>query len=113
MARADLNFYVVAVHRIREIARMAADRGRIPDARKALKDFDTAWPRFEELRNLEEHTTGPSGKEPPYGIWYFRDLVAEWGPGGSASYLIRLNETQESVRKLAEALEHALERNLK
>ncbi len=108
IARADINFYVVAVQRIREVARMAADRSRVSGAREALVDFDTVWPRFEELRNLEEHITGPSSKEPPHSIWYFRDLVAEWEPGLAVSYLIRVNETQEPVRKLVTALEHGL-----
>lgn len=107
--RADLNFYIVAVQRIREVARMAANRGRVSAARSVLGVFDAEWPRFKILRDLEEHSTGPSFSEPPYGIWYFSDAVADLGPGGSVEFIVRVEQTQESVCRLATALENALD----
>lgn len=107
-ARADLNFYVVAVEHIREVARMAADRAQVPDARSGLQAFDTQWPRFKELRDLEEHTTGIGSAQTPYGIWYFSGVVADLRPDGSVEFIVRAQETQESVRKLAAATEEAL-----
>jgi hypothetical protein len=108
IARADLNFYVVAVQRIREVARMSADRGQVVEAGQALEMFDKEWPRFKGLRNLEEHITGPGTDQAPYGIWHFADLVAELASSGSVEYVVRVEETQQSVRTLATALEDAL-----
>ena len=88
-SRADLNFYVVAVQRIREVARMSATRGQVLGAASALAAFDDEWPRFKELRNLEEHITGPGSEQPPFGIWYFGDAVADLGPSGSVQFVSR------------------------
>src|SRR5688572_18800812 len=46
VARADMNFYVVAVQRLREVARQAAARAGVRGAQTALKAFDTEWPRI-------------------------------------------------------------------
>jgi hypothetical protein len=108
VARADLNFYVVAVQRIREVARIAADRGKVSGAQAALNAFDSRWPRFQTLRNVEEHITGPSKSQAPYGVWYFSHAVADLGPGGSVEFLVRVEETQVSVRSLAVDLENLL-----
>jgi hypothetical protein len=108
VARADLNFYVVAVQRIREVARMAADRGKVSGAQAALNAFDSRWPRFQTLRNVEEHITGPSKSQASYGVWYFSHAVADLGPGGSVEFLVRVEETQVSVRSLAVELENLL-----
>ena len=110
--RADLNFYVVAVQRICEVARQAADRAKVSDAAIALNVFDAAWPRFKTLRNNEEHITGPSKDQPPYGIYYFTDVVADLGPGGSVEFIVRVEETQQSVRTLVSSLESALSSEL-
>lgn len=107
-ARADINFFVVAVERIREVARLSADRAGLSGARAALERFDAAWPRFRELRNLEEHSLGPGAEEAPYGIWYFSDQVTELGPGGSVRSLVRVRETLESARRLASDLDSLL-----
>ena len=108
VARADLNFYVVSVHRIREVARMAADRGKVSGAQAAVSAFDSRWPRFQTLRNVEEHITGPSKSQAPYGVWYFSHAVADLRPGGSVDYLVRIEDTQVSVGSLAEELENLL-----
>ena|SRR5687767_10576501 len=108
VSRADLNFYVVSVQRIREVARMVADRGKVSGAQAALDAFDSRWPRFQTLRNVEEHITGPSKSQASYGVWYFSHAVADLGPGGSVDYLERVEDTQVSVRSLAEELENLL-----
>ena len=107
-ARADMNFYVVAVQRLRELARLCADRANLPNARALLTQFDNQWPRFRELRDKEEHSTGPGADEAPYGIWYFSDVVAELGRGGSVSFLVRVDDTQESARHLARGIDELL-----
>ena len=51
--RVDMNFYVVAIQRLREVARQVRDRLQIQEAGKALEEFDRRWPRLKELRNSE------------------------------------------------------------
>lgn len=101
-ARADLNFYVVAVQRLREVAHMAHKRLDIEDARELLREFDERWPRFRELRNEEEHILGPSGHVPA-GIWYFGDLVADLQPGG-VEYIVSVRDMEPWVDKLYNSL---------
>jgi hypothetical protein len=74
--RADLNFYVVAVQRLREVARMAREKLQIQAAADALDQFDQKWSRFKELRNVEEHVLGPTMNQPE-GIWYFQKFAAD------------------------------------
>lgn len=91
---------------------MSANREQVSGAASALTAFDDEWPRFQSLRNLEEHILGPGSDQPPYGIWYFGDAVADLGPGGSVEFLFRVQETQQSVRTLAAALENVLSSDL-
>lgn len=106
--RVDMNFYVVAVQRLREVARQVRDRLQIEEARQALDEFDGRWPRLKELRNSEEHVTGPSLDAPPTGIWYFGNSVADLRAGGSVEYIIRIEDAKPSVNKLHEALRRLL-----
>ena len=110
-ARADINFYVVAVQRVREVARLCKDKAGLDDAAVLLQEFDKQWPRFKELRHQQEHIKDLSD-EPPYGIWYFKDVVAELGIGGDVNYLVRVDEMQVSVRALANGLEALIAREL-
>ena len=87
---------------------MAADRGKVSGAQAAVSAFDSRWPRFQTLRNVEEHITGPSKSQAPYGVWYFPHAVADLGPGGSVDFLVRVEETQVCVRSLAMELENLL-----
>lgn len=102
--RADIAFYVVCVQRIREVARMAADRGRVGEAREALQRFDTAWPRFTELRNQDEHITLGQAPTAHLGITYFPSSVCDLLPGGKVDYLVHLRGTQEDVDILVDTL---------
>ena len=97
--RIDLNFYVVAIERLREVAHQANRRLRIAAAADAVAQFDKAWPRFKELRNLEEHHRGPSG-DYPAGIWYFSDSVIDGSPHGGVEYLVAIDDTQRDAERL-------------
>jgi hypothetical protein len=103
LARVDLNFYVVAVQRLRGVAEQARDRLGLADVRRFLDEFDKRWPRFIELRNLEEHTTGPTGGN-PLGIWYFRGVVADCQPQGRAESLVHVVDMDPSVERLFQGL---------
>jgi hypothetical protein len=106
--RADLNFYVVAVQRLCEVAHMAHKRLGIEGARQLLTEFDERWPRFRELRNQEEHILGPSGGYPS-GIWYFGDVVADLQPGGGVEYIVSVRDMEPGVHRLYESLRDLLD----
>jgi hypothetical protein len=98
-ARMDLNFYVVALQRLREVARMARDRLHLQPAAQALELFDKKWPRFRELRNLEEHVLGPS-LNAPEGIYYFGRFVADLQPDGKVEYIVDVIKTEPDIEQL-------------
>ncbi|HRQ39283.1 MAG TPA: hypothetical protein PLD25_15355 [Chloroflexota bacterium] len=105
--RVDLNFYVVSVQRLREVAVQIRDRLRQDSIRPALERFDTRWPRFKELRNSEEHILGPSGHY-PLGIWYFRHAVVDLQPYGKVEYIVHLEAMESSINELFIAIREAL-----
>src|SRR5436853_502437 len=74
-SRADLNFYVMAVYSLREVARQVQNRLRLEAAKQAIGDFDKAWPYLENLRDDQEHVRGPF-LTAPLGIYYFRSSIA-------------------------------------
>lgn len=102
-ARADICFYVVAVQRIREAARMTADRAGLIAAREALGEFDALWPQFADLRNDDEHIRGP-WPDAPNTTMYFPHAVAELLPAGRVKFLVHVKVTQEDVERLASRL---------
>lgn len=104
----DLNFYIVSVQRLREVARHLRDRLGIQSVRRALQSFDTRWPCFRNLRNLEEHVLGPTGDH-PLGIWYFRHGVADLKPEGRVEFVVHLESMEASVDELFQAICEALE----
>lgn len=106
--RFDLNFYVVSVFRLREVATMVRDRLCEDSVRPALEAFDAQWPRFKELRNVEEHITGPSDRLYPYGVWYFRHAITDFQPNGKVEYIVDLKRMESSVDELFRAIQDAL-----
>lgn len=56
----DSNFLVVAVVRLREIARMAGKRLRGVDLAGALGRFDAAHPELRDVRDYQEHILAPA-----------------------------------------------------
>ena len=105
-SRADLSFYVVAVQRLLEVARMTRDRLGIREIGQAIDEFDARWPKFRELRNLEEHILGPSLNS-PMGFTYFGDFVGDLLPGGAVDYVIDVRDTRV-IDRLHEKLCHLL-----
>jgi hypothetical protein len=101
-ARADLNFYVVAVQRLREVAYMARKRPGIEGAGQLLQEFDERWPRFRELGNDKEHVLSPSSGYPT-GIWYFGDVEADL-KSGAVDYIVSVRAMEPWVKKLYESL---------
>jgi len=109
--RIDLNFYVVAVFRLREVARQAKDRLNLPVLNDAIERFDARWPRFKELRNEEEHITGPSGQF-PLGAWYFQNSVADLKAHGKVEYLVHIEHMESDVEALYGAICEVLDAEL-
>jgi hypothetical protein len=107
-SRFDLNFYVVSVQRLREVARHIRDRLHVETIRPAIEAFDTRWPRFKELRNLEEHVLGPSSQQ-SFGIFYFRGSVVDLQAYGKAEYIVAVERMEGSVDELYNAIRDALE----
>ncbi len=107
-ARADVNFYLVAVQRLREVARMARDRLKIEEARQALDKLDRQWPRLKELRDSEEHILGPA-LDAPAGINYFDEFVADLQPGGGVEYLAHARHMGTAINELHAALHKSLD----
>jgi hypothetical protein len=68
----------------------------------ALDEFNARWPKFRELRNLEEHIRGPS-LDAPAGFTYFGDFVGDLLPGGTVDYVIDVRDT-EVIDRLYESL---------
>lgn len=104
--RHDLEFYVVSVQRLIEVGRQIRDRLRSPKMKGALKSFEERWPRFKELRNVQEHMTGPSG-DYPLGILYF-DHAATNLKTGSVEYVVHIHDMEHSVEMLYSAICDAL-----
>ncbi len=104
--RVDMNFYVVAAQRLREVARQTHKRLHIEETGQALDEFDRRWPRLKELRNSEEHVTGPS-LDAPAGVWYFNNSVVDL-QGGNVEYIIRVEDARLAINKLHEALRASL-----
>jgi hypothetical protein len=82
---------------------MARDRLHIEAAEHALLQFDEAWPRLRELRNLEEHVLGPT-LDAPAGIWYFSQFVADLRRDGGVEYVAHVERMDQAVEQLYQAL---------
>ena len=102
-SRADLNFYVVAVQRLREVARKVDRQLKIQEAGQALDEFDKQWPRFKKLRDLEEHVNGPD-LNAPAGIHYLGNSVADLQGGGRVEYIVHVEYMETAINKLHEDL---------
>lgn len=107
--RADMDFYVVAVKRLREVARQARDR--LPDSgpiRQAIERFDQRWPDLLSARNYSEHISGPGGSIPGGNVWYFTDAIIGPGPRGEPRYVVDIEDTTRSAEELFEVLRDLL-----
>jgi uncharacterized protein (UPF0305 family) len=103
--RADMEFYLVAVARIREVAHQA--KNRKVEVRAAIKTFDDRHPQFRELRNAAEHLLGHSSD---LQVIYFADGV--WVDGeGFHPPVIEL-EDHDHVEELAGDIVKAVEERL-
>lgn len=103
--RADMDFYVVAVKRLREVACKARDR--LPDSsavKAAIERFDRRWPDLLRARNYSEHIRGPGGSVPGGNVWYFSDSIIDPGPRGETRYVVDIRDTTPSAEELFEAL---------
>jgi hypothetical protein len=97
-SRIDLNFYLVAVTRLCEIAERAMNFPGSEDLRESLRAFRSRWPHLKRLRNEEEHFQGPSRAD---GGWYYfaRDVM---NPSGT--YLLDVEEMEPHVESLYQAI---------
>jgi len=110
----DLNFFVVAANRIRNVASAAAQRLQSAGASEALAAFDRRWPNLQNLRQVEEHVLDPNPGPPgSMGINYFGDFTAFLGPSGRVEYLVDVRDTPESLRQLVRDIQDALHDGVK
>jgi hypothetical protein len=103
--RADMDFFVVAVKRLREVACKARDR--LPDSgpiRDAIDRFDRRWPDLLGARDYSEHILGPGGSTPGGNVWYFTDSIVGTGSRGEPLYVVDIRDTPRSAEELYEAL---------
>ncbi len=90
----DLNFFVVACQRLRNVA--VAMKRELPESAEALAAFDHRWPQLANLRHIQEHISYPE-RDPErglFGVTYFGEFIANLKPEGEVEYLIdtRWNE---------------------
>jgi hypothetical protein len=107
---ADVAFYVVAVQRLREVARMASTTLDLTDAQKALDNFDQRWPNFKHLRNILEHIllSESNPEAGHFGISFMPGSIVDLRPGGEVDYLIDVRDAAPSVKVLNQSLAEAL-----
>lgn len=107
-ARHDLNFYVVAATCLQNVARRVAKRG-LPDVQAALDAFTDRWPRFRELRNLEEYSDGTI--EGASLVAYFHRQVSDLRPDGSVIDLVDVEEMQPQIERVSRTVMKSLDKN--
>jgi hypothetical protein len=108
VSRIDVNFYVVAVKRLREAVFHAVQRLDLNDLRSHVEAFDERWPGFAELRNRQEHFRDPVGGYPSE-TWYFAGSVVDLKPGGTVVYLVDTDSMSPWIERLYEAGSSALD----
>jgi hypothetical protein len=84
----DLNFFVVACQRLRNVA--TAIKRDLPQSAVALAAFDQRWPQLANLRHIQEHIAYPQ-RDPEHGLFgvtYFGEFIANLKPNGKVEYLI-------------------------
>jgi hypothetical protein len=101
----DSNFLVVAVARLREVARMAKDRAGA-DLDDALSRFDTKHSEFRDVRDFQEHILNPEllGTS----MYFGRGDLVRLHPSGRAETLIDPEVLMEDAQELYEAICEAL-----
>ena len=108
VGRIDINFYVVAVKRLREAVVHAVRRLDLNELRSDVEAFDERWPGFAELRNRQEHYRDPVGGYPSE-TWYFTGSVVDLKPGGKVEYLVDTDSMTPWIERLYEAGATALD----
>jgi hypothetical protein len=100
-SRFDIDFYVVALWRLREAARMTRDRVHDERMRGPLKAFEAELPHLKGLRDKMTHTD--PDREFVQHVTMFSDEVLRLQPGG-VEYLLQLERAQPEAEMLYEAL---------
>lgn len=98
----EMELFVVCAQRLREVARMAAEKLTLPAVRTALDNFDSCWPHLKNLRDLQEHMLVPRANfsRGDLGLTFFGDLIADLRPGGAAVYIVRPADTIRDLEEL-------------
>jgi hypothetical protein len=90
----DLNFFVVACQRLRNVA--IAMKRELPESAEALAAFDQRWPQLANLRHIQEHIAYPE-QDPDsgfFGVTYFGEFIVNLKPDGKVEYLVDTRWTE-------------------
>jgi hypothetical protein len=99
--RHDLDFYMLALWRLHEIARMTANRCSEPGAKDADAEFLAAVPGLKEVRDWWVHPPDPG--ELGWVSWFASDIV-RLHPTGKTEYLVDAEDAQPAAERLYAAL---------
>jgi hypothetical protein len=99
--RHDLDFYVMALWRLHEIARMVGNRCNEQAARDADNLFLEAVPGLKEIRRWWVHPPDPG--EIGWVSWFEHD-IARMLPDGGVEYLVDVELAQPAAERLYERL---------
>jgi hypothetical protein len=103
--RHDLDFYVMALWRLHEIARMVGNRCSEQAAKDADELFLSELPRLSKLRNWWVHPPDPGRLG--WVSWVQQD-IARMLPDGSAEFLVDVEVAQPAAERLYETLRWVL-----
>lgn len=99
--RHDLDFYVMALWRLHEIARMVGDRCGEQAAKDADDVFLSEFPGLSKLRNWWVHPPDPG--QLGWVSWFQRDIVRML-PDGGAEIIVDAEVAQSAAERLYETL---------
>ena len=105
----DLSFYINSVQRIREAAKQASNY-QVTDVLAPVYTFDSFYPAFRTLRNLDEHALGPTPKAYP-GLTNFGNFLTNLRLDklGTVDYLVDTRYDEDAVDTMVGGILAALD----
>lgn len=95
--RHDIDFYLLSVWRLQELARQAGTMGAA-EAAEVQAAMAERWPLLRDVRNWWTHA-----RDIEWTTW-FSDAVYRLGPGGSAVVVIDVKDDHDEVERFYERM---------